>query len=353
MKKIFRISLIAIVPIIVLAGFLSVAGLVGKAHAGPVFQKGMCYTTWNKKAYASERSDASLEKLKSINVEWVTILTTWYQDHCFATDIFSTKKTPTDESLKHAIVKARSLGMKVILKPHLDIISTEFGNWRGDIACVSEPDWEKWFENYEKFIIHYAKMAEKTGAEMFCVGTELVGATTHHVDQWKKVIKEVRKVFKGDLVYAANWNDEYLQIRFWDDLDYAGIDAYFPLSDKDNPTYEELVEAWQKWVPEIEAWQKRINKPVIFPEIGYCSATQAARSPWERAPEAKADMQLQVDCYKAMVDTFWDKEWFYGIYWWDWGTSVKMGGKSNRNFTPQNKLVEEYIKEIYKRKVNR
>ena len=54
-----------------------------------------------------------------------------------------------------------------------------------------------------------------------------------------------------------------------------------------------------------------------------------------------------------MVDTFWERDWFYGIYWWNWGTDVRMGGKSNRGFTPQNKPAEEYIAELYKRKVNK
>ncbi|MBN1354362.1 MAG: glycoside hydrolase [Candidatus Omnitrophica bacterium] len=353
MKKVFTISTAAAVLLILLGGIFGVLKFIGINKSGPVFQKGMCYTTWSKVAYSSSSSDKSLEKLKAVNAEWVAVITTWYQDNCFSTDIFPTSKTPSDESVIHAIDKAHSLGFKVMLKPHLDLLSVKAGGWRGEITCVRETDWEKWFDSYRKFILHYAKIANEKKVEMLCVGTELTGSTADHPEQWREIIKAVRKAYRGKLVYAANWQDEYLQIRFWDALDYAGIDAYFPLSGKERPSYEELVQAWERWVPEIENWQNRIQKPVIFPEIGYRSSISAASQPWEHVPGPAVDLELQRDCYKAIVDTFWDKEWFYGAYWWSWGTDERMGGNFNRGFTPQNKPAQDYIEELYKKRINK
>jgi len=353
MKKVFSIFVGIVISLVAVAAIFGFPKFRLKRNVGPKFQKGMCYTTWNQRAYGTAKSGVSLEKLKSMNVEWIAILATRYQDNCFSTSIFSTEKTPSDQSFKHAIEKAHSLGLKVMVKPHLDLLSTEKGGWRGEIACIRETDWEVWFESYKQFMLHYARIAEETKAEMFCMGTELTAATASHTDKWKEVIRAIRKVYSGKLTYAANWSEEYLHIRFWDDLDYAGIDAYFPLSEKDSPTYEELMESWKKWVVEIEAWQKEVNKPVIFPEIGYRSSTKAAYHPWEHVPGTKVDLELQLNCYKALVDTFINKEWFYGVYWWDWGTSIKMGGKFNRNFTPQNKPAQDYIKRLYKRRISK
>ena len=353
MKSIVRNVCILVVSVVVLSSLFGFSRFLKRKQFQPEFQKGICYATWNKTAYGSAKSDASLEKLKSIHVEWVAVLATWYQDSCFATKIFPTEKTPSDESIRHAIEKAHALGLKVMVKPHLDLLSTAEGGWRGEIACIREPDWIKWFAHYKKFLLHYARLAEETGAEMLCIGTELTAATASHVEQWRDIIRAIRKEYHGALTYAANWSEEYLHIRFWNDLDYAGIDAYFPLSNDDKPSYEELMESWKKWVAEIEAWQKSINKPVIFPEVGYRSSLGAARQPWEHAPGPKVDVALQEECYKALVDTFWDKEWFYGIYWWDWGTSTRMGGRTNRGFTPQNKPAQDYIETVYKRNVRR
>lgn len=348
MKRCFKIFAATLVSVAMLTSILGLSRFIGKEAKCPVFQKGMCYTTWSKRAYETGKSDRSLKKLKELNVEWIAIVVTWYQDTCFSTRIFRTEKTPSNASVKHAIQAAHDAGLKVMIKPHLDLLSTDEGGWRGEITCIKEPDWEIWFSDYRKFINNYARLAEETGAEMLCIGTELTAATATHQDDWRRVISDARSLYKGDLTYAANWSDEYLQIRFWDALDYAGIDAYFPLSDKDKPTYEELMEAWKKWVPEVESWQARIAKPVIFPEVGYRSSLGAARQPWEHAPGSTVDLELQSDCYRAMVDTFWNKSWFYGAYWWSWGTDVRMGGKSNRGFTPQNKPVEDYIEELYK-----
>lgn len=354
MKKIVRVSFIAILSIVVLTGSaFCLSRFIARKEFQPAFQKGMCYTTWNKTAYGTAESDKSLEKLRGLGVEWVAILTTWYQDNCFSTEIFPIGKTPSDESVKRAIEKAHSLGMKVMLKPHLDLLNTAEGGWRGEIACAREGDWQIWFESYKNFMLHYAKIAEEMDVEMLCVGTEFTAATAANTDMWREIINAVRNVYSGDLTYAANWSEEYLQIRFWDALDYAGIDAYFPLSDKDRPTYDELMDGWKRWLSEIDEWQETVNKPVIFPEIGYRSSLGAASQPWEHAPGPEVDLELQKDCYKALVDTFWDKEWFYGAYWWDWGTNVRMGGKFNRGFTPQNKPAQDYIEEVYKRKVTR
>ncbi len=314
------------------------------------FQKGMHYVTWSKNGYNTAKSDESLEKIASLGANWVAILTTWYQDTCFSTEISPGKKTPSDESIIRAIKKAQQLNMKVMLKPHLDLLDTSFGGWRGEIASVRETDWNIWFDNYRKFIMHYARIAKENKVEMFCIGTELAEVTASKPEMWRALIKDIRKVYKGLLTYAANWSEEYLQIAFWDALDYAGVDAYFPLSDKERPTYDELMKGWKKWFTEIEKWQARINKPVIFPEVGYHSSEYAAKEPWAHTPGTRLDLGVQVDCYRAMLDTFWNKEWFYGIYWWDWGTSIRMGGKANRGFTPQNKPAESLIKKQYSKR---
>ena len=135
-----------------------------------------------------------------------------------------------DRSVVHAINKAHEIGLKVMLKPHVDLINQSDTLWRADIGCNTESDWKKWFQAYRKFILRYAKMAERTGVEILCIGTELTFATTEKPEMWRNVvIPAVRGAYGGIITYAANWKDEYNKIEFWDALDYAGIDAYFPV----------------------------------------------------------------------------------------------------------------------------
>lgn len=331
---------------------LVLAGKTSSSQEKPKyeFQKGMCYVTWSKDKYSSKESDESMKALAKTGTKWIAIVPTWYQDKCYTTNIFPTEKSHSDSSIIHIINTAHSLGMKVMLKPHLDLIDLSSGSWRGEIACISEPDWKAWFESYRDFILHYGRIAQENKVEMLCIGTELTSVAMVREDMWKNiVIKPVREVYKGPLTYAANWNDEYNHINFWDALDYVGIDAYYPLSDKDRPSLEELKEGWQEWVKELEGFQAKVNKPIIFPEVGYYSAKGTANKPWEEPPRGEIDLELQADCYRALLETFWDKDWFYGVYWWRWGTNVSFGWRMNRGYSMQNKPAQDVVTKWYRK----
>ena len=325
----------------------------GGAKKGPLeFQKGMGFCTWSKGGYATDNSDKSLMALKEVGADHVAILVTWYQTSCWSGDIRRTSITPSDESLVKAIRKAHEAGLKVMLKPHLDIIDKSDGSWRGEIGCVKDPDWQAWFDKYTAFIMYYVDIAQKENVELVCVGTELSNVATTKGYYWKELIKKIRPKYSGLLTYAAHW-DRYLDIRFWGDLDYVGINAYFPLTEEMSPSYEELAAGWEKWVIEMEEFQKTIGKPIIFPEIGCNSADGGAIRPWEHAPRREVNLELQARYYKVLMDIFIEKEWFYGMYWWYWGTNPDMGGKYNRGFIPQNKPAEDVIKERYAKNISR
>lgn len=339
-----------------LAAVVAVAAIAGAAVFGlkmfnmssrePVFQKGMGYCTWSNGGYLTPGSDESLVRVEEVGTDWAAILVTWYQDSACTLDMKRTPKTPSDESLIHALRKAKELGMKRMLKLHLDILDKSDGGWRGEIGYSCEVDWEAWFRDYTEYVVYYAKMAKAEGVEMLCIGTELSTAATVKGYMWYDLIKEVRRHYPGQLTYAAHW-DRYMDIRFWDKLDYIGINAYFPLTKKMDPTYDELIEGWKKWVTEMEQFQADTGQPIIFPEIGCSSADGAAIRPWEHVPRTDVNLRLQADYYKAIYDIFWEKEWFYGMYWWYWGTNVNMGGEYNRYFTPQNKPAEKVVEEWY------
>lgn len=336
--------------IFVLGIIFLIPSVLGAAEF-PTWQKGISYVTWSKEAYGTTASDESLQQARSLGVEWISILTTWYQDKYNSTEIKPIVKSPSDTSLIHAIRKAHELGMKVMLKPHVDLIDTSDGKWRGGIEFATDQEWEQWFKNYTDFILHYAEIAKDENVELFCIGTELTRPAINQPQRWRDLIKKVREAYPGYLTYAANWYEEYFRVEFWDALDYVGIDPYFPLIEEDKPTLEELKQAWKVWENLLEEFQKKTNKPIIFPEIGYKSCARTADQPWLSMPERQVDVQLQADCYTALLEIFWNKPWFYGLYWWYWGTSPKMGGEFNRGFSPQNKPAQDLIKQWFSKPV--
>jgi hypothetical protein len=246
-------------------------------------------------------------------------------------------RTPVDEALTHAINKFHSQGIKVMLKPHIDVQS---GDFRGEIY----PN-EEWFKNYEKFICHYAEIAKEYNVELFCVGTELSETTMpRFTDKWRHIISKIRTVYGGPLVYAAN-HDEYRQVRFWDALDFVGIDAYFPLTNTKEPDLMELTKAWEALADEIENWRNEnsIKQPIIFTEMGYASSDGCNSAPWE-LPTNVPDEEEQADCLQAALSVLSKKPWFKGLYWWE---SLVRTDKSPLGYSLWDKKAEELLKGWY------
>ena len=312
------------------------------------FQKGMDYASWWQGQYSTTSADQSLANLKVTGTKWLGLVATCYKETYASTGITcALERTPTDDDLVHAVTYAHSLGMKVMLKPHLDL-NNDPSHWRGEIGAgfTSETQWQTWFASYRTFINHYADLAQAIQVEQLAVGTELVGTSGRETD-WRVVIGDVRNRFSGSITYASNHSGEETSIHWWDAVDYIGIDAYYPLTNKNNPSLAELRAAWANPALILENLSKQYNRPVIFTEIGYRSIDGANQRPWEWQSGGILDLQEQADCYHAVLETFWNKAWFRGIYWWYWSTNPNQGGVTDKDYTPFNKPAETIMKGYY------
>ncbi|WP_375435115.1 hypothetical protein [uncultured Hymenobacter sp.] len=258
----------------------------------------------------------------------------------------------SDRGLTQTTKLARERGIRTMLKPHLWLRGGK-GSWPGDINMTSAADWQTWFASYSVFLLHYAQLAESSGMDALCIGTELQHASVGHEVEWRALIKQVRSVYHGPLTYAANWSGEFEQIRFWDALDYIGIQAYFPLSTTTRPTKATLLASWREPLRRIEAVQKRYKKPVLFTEVGYKTTPDAAIEPWawpdRTAVFTELDEQTQRTCYEAMFETFWRRPWFQGTFIWKWYPGLQPNGPAHRHldFTPQHKPAEQVMAHWY------
>jgi len=327
-----------------LASYVSFAQPVTSPE--PVFQKGMSFSTYadsTPNAFGSAESDESLRRMRQIGVEWVAInVVEWYQTNNRSTDIHKNEsQAPTDVALAHAIQTAHSLGMKVMLKPLIDL---EDGRWRGEIQASKE-----WFQSYTNYLVSFAEFAQQQEVEMLCIGTEY-RYTTHWMIQWMSVISEVRFRFNGTITYAATW-DELRYISWWVYVDYIGINAYFPLSNRSDPSISEMKAKWENITDSLESVYLNFMKPIIFPEIGYLSTDGTNKDPSNYKLQFEksliVDLQEQADCYEAAFSSLWNKGWFYGFYWWYWQTNPNAGGLNDKDYTPQSKPAQDVITHWY------
>jgi hypothetical protein len=310
------------------------------------FQKGIAYTSWWMGEYSSQESDLTIsENIKSLGANWISVVVTCYQKYTHSTDIMCKpdSETPSDEDLIHVIEYIHSQGMKVMLKPHVDIITDGPGHWRGNIGFgENEDDWKTWFNEYTDFIIYYAKLAQENQVDYFVVGTEL-GNTSNRVEDWREIINNIRNVFKGPITYAANW-DEVFDVEWWNELDAIGVDAYFSLTTTNEPSLNQLREAWKPITLQLGELSNLWGRPIILTEIGYRSRDGTNR----RANDTKTiDLEEQADCYQALFESFDGKEWWQGVYWWNWTIDPNQGGPKDDDYTAAGKPAEDILKFYY------
>ena len=251
----------------------------------------------------------------------------------------------TKRGAKQYIETLHKNGIKIMLKPQIWIWRGEF---TGDLTMNSEEDWQTFEDSYTQFIITYAELAQETQCDIYCIGTELEEFVKQRPNYWPELITQVRAVYKGKLTYAANW-DEYSRCPFWDQLDFIGVDAYFPLSEKQYPTRDDLKKGWQPWKSKLEGLSREHRKPVLFTEFGYRSMDYAGKKPWlVHGNEMKVNLEAQADATQVIFEEFWNEDWFAGGFLWKWFIHHdRVGGHQDNRFTPQNKPAEAIIRNHY------
>lgn len=251
----------------------------------------------------------------------------------------------TKEGGRNYIAELHKASIKVMLKPQIWIRRGEF---TGYLKMETEAEWLALEDSYRNFIMDYARLAQEEHAAMFCIGTELEQFVVNRPEFWRQLIVEIKEVYKGKLTYAANW-DEYKRTPFWDELDYIGIDAYFPVCEDQTPSVACAMQGWQQWKDEISAFAKAQQKQVIFTEFGYRSVDYTGKEPW-KADRSMTEVNLegQTNATQALFDAVWGEEWMAGGFLWKWFIHHdEVGGNENNQFTPQNKPVEEILRTHY------
>jgi hypothetical protein len=253
----------------------------------------------------------------------------------------------TKEGARQYISELYKQGLSVMLKPQIWIWRGEF---TGTLVMSNEADWKALENSYSKFILDYAALAQEMEVEVFCIGTELELFIKNRPQYWSNLIEEIRAIYKGKVTYAANW-DEFWRTPFWEQLDYIGIDAYFPISEMQTPSVEDCLKGWSGQREELAAFSRQWDKPIVFTEFGYRSVDYTAKEPWRYDRSMTSiNLEAQSNATEALFQSVWGEPWFAGGYIWKWFvTHDKVGGPDNNQFTPQNKPSEQLIADYYAR----
>jgi hypothetical protein len=314
-----------------LSGLMLLFAVIASGQPRIFLHKGVNFTAEGRGGYSSASALDMLRELPKYGVNSIALVPYGMTRQGAADIRFGGLER--NEHIEIVAQQAHTLGMKVMLKPHIWMP----GGFIGDLDFASDKEREAWFAHYRVFITHYARLAVKIRASVFCVGTEL-SKLSKHEKEWRSIILAVRKIYPGALTYAAVQGSEFETLAFWDALDYIGLNNYYPLPD-DLSTSAVLTK--------VEAVQKKFRKPVMFPEAGFSSLEAPHREPWDET-RRKLSMQDQARCYEAVYKAFWGKPWFKGIYWWKVGTDG-FGGETDGSHTPWRKPAMDIVRRWYSR----
>lgn len=316
-------------------------------------ERGVClahnYQRAGSRGYGSDTSRATLEELVRLGVRSVSITPFGFMqrlDEPTVHPIGNYRAGETDDRVIREIETAKSLGLEVMLKPHIWVVD---GKWRGKIAFDDDKSWKTWFDAYDRWMLHYADLAEAQDVETLVIGVELRSTERAFERRWRRLIRQVRRRFHGKITYSANWDDA-VAVPWWDALDYVGVQFYPPLSSKRNPSRDAVDRVLGERLDELAALSKRVDRPVLFTEVGFRTADDALMRPhaWpERAGSVNIDPATQALGYTCFVDSVRGRAWVAGIYWWKWFTDPDTTEEGPAGFSPRGKLAESVLRAAY------
>jgi hypothetical protein len=135
-------------------------------------------------------------------------------------------------------------------------------------------------------------------------------------------------------------------------LRYIGINDYYPLSNKNDAAFHDLLKSWNQHAQDLHDFAKHHGKKILLTEIGYSSADGVAQKPYHWWPaHSKVDEKEQADCYEAMFQTLDKAPWLEGIFIWKFKTGVtpaEISRESSESYfvfqgKPAEKVIQTYF----------
>jgi hypothetical protein len=295
-------------------------------------------------AYFAPSSRATLERLKQLGADSVSVIPYGYAPEAAGDRILFVHRSPrteTDEGIARALFDARSLGMTALVQPRLWVGG---GAAVGDIAMADDRGWHGWFDAYRRFILHQAVVAEASGVALFCVGSDLEKTETRE-KEWRDVVAAVRLATGAPVLYAASGAANANRITFWEALDAIGVDFFDSLSKSAKLSDRALDEAVRRAVRPVAELSKRTGKSVIFTEVGYPAVQSAWIAPRDEGPGRLAGAEDAARAIAAVSRALAKESWWKGVYWWKTSSDGKPAAPGERGFhifgTPAEKAIEQ------------
>ncbi|MBX3230419.1 MAG: hypothetical protein KIT84_03205 [Labilithrix sp.] len=301
--------------------------------------------------YGSPAYGRTLDECRKMGARWIALTPFGRVSNLEGSGVDPTFEKPfreNREDVRRAIRMARERGLRVMLVPHLWV---ESGDWRAKIDPPTEAGWEEWTRSYEAYVTAWAEVAEESGVDLFSAGVELRSwVTTAHAPSFAALVRRLRKVYRGPITYSANWDDADHTL-VWSELDVIGINAFYPLADKEGSGLDVLLEGGKNVRAKVHALAEAWQKPVLFTEVGYTTRPDPAVKPWlwpEEIGKVPIDEHAQADAYRGLLAPLLDEPYFMGFFVWRlYADPDDVSQEPGFGFSPRGKQAELVVRDAF------
>jgi hypothetical protein len=288
----------------------------------------------------------ALLNIQAIGSNWVFLTPSWtYTGNNPLTFSQQPGKDAFWSDTVNSITQARAINLNVALFPQARFATNANEFWR---TAPRDPNWwNNWFDHYRAFVVHYADLANQTGAQAIVIGGDWItpalpagtladgtpsGVPGDAETRWKSVIAEVRQHFRGSIIFALPYDNGVIvaPVNILTDADAVYLLWFAKLSTQPNPNkMDMLTEAGNLLDSNIAPIQVQVNKPFIiglsYPSSSYsatgcipdgnggCHYWTALNRPNADINAVNLDLQQQVDIYDAVFNAINARAWVGGV----------------------------------------
>ncbi len=294
----------------------------------------------HRRGYGTTAARQTMERLKKLGANTIGILMEGRMDDLSAVDVLAPPKRE-QEAIAAALLDANALGLATVLVPHIYLND---GSWRGNIQLTDPAAREAWWRSYTRFMDVASAIAAGGGASMLSIGVELKGLSSD-VDtreRMRALAERVRRDYSGLLTYSANW-DEAEEVAFWDVVDVAGVNGYYPLEPEPHRGAERIARR-------LSALAMEARRPVVVLEVGFRSSPLSYLRPWEWPDhlDPVVDDASQAIAWAAVLTHWFAAPGVRGLMVWVVPTDPDDPASEPRHgFSPLNKPAEQVIARVY------
>lgn len=359
------------------------------ASGGNDFLTGIEFMPGGRPAF-SHHLRSSIPDLASLNANHVLLSPTWsltHQDPPVSEPDLSQDPSWFELSQTAQTVHNHQLGLVFFPKTHFyQSVNTWWETAPRDFSW-----WNSWFDQYHKFALHFARIAEQENAETLVLGGRWLtpalpggklsngspsGVPADADLRWREILADVQEVYQGNVAWAMKLPSEEFAPGYFTAIDQVYLDWTPALTETSPYTLEELTGTAEGKLssevkPFYEDWLKPDQKPLIllisYPSVAGaplpclndleeadgeqsdCLKPGSLTSPAPNLPGYSVDFQAQTDAYSAVLTAINEQNWISGVVSRGYYAPVELHDKSiSLHGKPAENLLQIWFGELQK-----